>query len=402
MGLKIMVWDARFGQVFTGWATTVLCGLWMLLFLLVYPLLVRLAKAVQKKDLEWRKEFAKHAKEIMKVLAPPKGGKASNVSKMINPTGSMPMSPLSSAGTFVTTKTSNTFAVSTAASQRADTLPHHLVARSRTVEGLWHFRHKMLFQILYYLLASMAGVYLSITILLKDDPLPRFLVSFSSRHQLIYSGVVSFWIRAFVEDFRGRHWMGLGFHVGGRGCGCGCCSCSWDDQVYYISLLHHAVLIFVYIYILATFQLGGLGVQGLLFEAPAALLAWRRLACSSDVPPFWLMDPPTIRMHWTLTMLMFLLARGMASCMWIYTLIPGKGADIVEEYLTENTRLVYHSIAAFFTLANACTFVLMFRWRAMDIDRAEEAQLEMEDFGTASMSSPVSAMALGRSSEASA
>mmetsp|Transcript_98423 Transcript_98423/g.180078 ORF Transcript_98423/g.180078 Transcript_98423/m.180078 type:complete len:506 (-) Transcript_98423:100-1617(-) len=237
--------------------------------------------------------------------------------------------------------------------------------------GLDCYQKKLKRRRLYCLIATLCGVVLLISVFLAADPAEELLMSFSSVHQAIFAMAVGHWINVLWEDFRCRHFL---VQVMSSDHWLSFTSCLALQLFYF---LHSCVSLFTFSFILATRTLGGLGVQCLLFEAPAVVLTHREL-CISQVPmPDWLNEERTLRKVWRLTGLAFVLARGLAFLLWLCSWIPGIGAAMLESSLGESERTVYHVLAAFYFFFNLVEIGLMLNWSREDAERAEDVAAEL-------------------------
>lgn len=122
--------------------------------------------------------------------------------------------------------------------------------------------------------------------------------------------------------------------------------------------MYYAISLLVYGFMLYSSSLGGVGVFGLLFEAPIAILIRQQLACTG-MGSGRARDAAGMRVSWWLTVSLFLITRGLPSVLWIVTLIPGVG---LEKHLDSVELTVYYTLGAFWTCFNLWFFRLVLGW----------------------------------------
>lgn len=235
---------------------------------------------------------------------------------------------------------------------------------------------------IYCLAASAAGLSIFSSCFFRPQPTEAMLMSFGPVQQFFFWMAVGHWVTALWEDWCTRHFLGQGLTVESGG-GLAlfplnlCCT---SAQVMYATYTaHHLVTIFAYIYALWTRELGGVMVQGLLFELPVVFMLRRELGHAQKVPPKWLQNPRRARSHWISTYLAFLVGRGPAECLWIVSMLDTPfGHPLLEESLSSASIVVYHTLAFFFTSLNVRILGLLFCWHWQDVSRATEHQKEQE------------------------
>jgi len=133
-------------------------------------------------------------------------------------------------------------------------------------------------------------------------------------------------------------------------------------------------------------------VQGLIFEVPVMFMLRRELAVAADVPPAWLLRVDSVHAHWLATYAAFALGRGPATCLWIFSLFPGYGANQLRAALGPEARFVYHLLAVFFTSLNLRIIGLFMCWHEKDAQRARDFEAkarlgEVADCGATTLGS---------------
>lgn len=132
---------------------------------------------------------------------------------------------------------------------------------------------------------------------------------------------------------------------------------------------HHAVTIFIYIYILCTGTLSGLlGSLGLIFEAPVVLMNERELALSTVPKPRWLSSLRCVDRHWAWTYTVFIVFRGFATVLYLATLIPGTSFHRCSQnaFAGDEDEVVFHVAGIFFSCLNPVIFALLLMWHQVD------------------------------------
>lgn len=162
------------------------------------------------------------------------------------------------------------------------------------------YRRKLHRMLIYCSLASMVGASFFLQCLPKNQPTQCMLMSFGPAQQFFFWMAVGHWSCALWEDWRSRDLLGQGLTVDSGG-GLAlfplnlCCS---SAQVMYLTYtVHHVITIFAYIYALASHQMGGVMIQGLLFELPVVWMLRRELGHSQKPKPPWLQKSHTTHVH---------------------------------------------------------------------------------------------------------
>lgn len=228
----------------------------------------------------------------------------------------------------------------------------------------------------YCVIASSAGMVLFVECFFKQEPLPAMLASFGPLHQVLFAMAVAHWVVNMWEDWETRAFLGQGLSSDSGG-GLAlfplnvCCGPSSIMLAMYFT--HHTLSAFAYSYSLATHELGGVMVQGFLFELPVMFMLRREIALASLEPPEWLSCPAEVQLHWTLQYLTFALGRGPATCLWLVSILPGYGSETMSEMgLSIGGKVLYHTMALFFTALNLRIVGLYMCWHAQDLARARK------------------------------
>lgn len=243
-----------------------------------------------------------------------------------------------------------------------DKVPKRLLGPGRTNEGLANYQQSLQRQQIFCVLATGAGICLVVSSLMAENPGDELLVSFSAAHQVVFAMALGHWCNMFFEDYQSHHFLALGFaHVR-------YILSSSDYLCPYPSLtlhcmysLYYAIALFTYSFILYSHSLGGVGVVGLLFEAPLVMLIRHELAWTAEAVPPWMKDAEKVRMHWRLTLGLFLATRGLGSVLWLVTLIPGFGISFLEKNLDGVELVIYMTLGFFWTCFNLWFFGLVIR-----------------------------------------
>eukprot|EP00929_Paragymnodinium_shiwhaense_P107541 TRINITY_DN7369_c0_g1_i3.p1 TRINITY_DN7369_c0_g1~~TRINITY_DN7369_c0_g1_i3.p1 ORF type:complete len:416 (-),score=81.17 TRINITY_DN7369_c0_g1_i3:102-1349(-) len=235
---------------------------------------------------------------------------------------------------------------------------------------------------LYCAVAAVAGIVLGVSCLFAEEPLVALLSTFGPVHQVFFTMAIAHWTVNIWEDWQTRALLSQGLSEEGFGglalfplnlC------CGPDKIMLCMYFVHHIASVFAYAYSLCTKKLGGVMVQGLLFELPVVLMLRRELAQASEEPPGWFRKPSRVRAHWCLTYVAFVAGRGPAEVLWLVSMLPGYGSRRLRQELSEVDVVVYHTLAVFFTSINIRMFGLFFCWHEQDATRALE--LWKEDNG---------------------
>ena len=240
--------------------------------------------------------------------------------------------------------------------------------------------------IIYCSVASMAGLLFFMSCFFSPQPTKSMLTSFGPAQQFFFWMAVGHWTAALWEDWHTQEFLGQGLTVESGG-GLAlfplnlCCT---SAQVMYATYtVHHLVTIFAYVYSLWSQELGGVMVQGLLFELPVVFMLRRELghqAAENRKPPGWLQKPRRARTLWWSTYLAFLLGRGPAECLWIISMIPtAYGYELLAESLSLPSIVVYHTLAVFFTSLNLRIIGLLFCWHEQDVAWAKRFEQELRN-----------------------
>jgi len=240
------------------------------------------------------------------------------------------------------------------------------------------YRRKLHRMLIYCSLASMVGASFFLQCLPKNQPTQCMLMSFGPAQQFFFWMAVGHWICALWEDWRSRDLLGQGLTVDSGG-GLAlfpfnlCCN---SAQVMYLTYTaHHVITIFAYIYALASHQMGGVMIQGLLFELPVVWMLRRELGHSQKPKPLWLQKSHTTHVHHFGTYLAFFIGRGPAEVLWIISMLDTSyGQQLLEESLSWSSIVVYHTLAVFFTSLNIRIVGLLMCWHQQDAQQAREIQ----------------------------
>jgi len=228
----------------------------------------------------------------------------------------------------------------------------------------------------YCVIASVVGLLFFAMACMHEDPLPEMLNSFGPVHQVLFTMAIAHWVLNMWEDWETRSFLGQGLKADAMG-GAAlfplnlCCSPSGVMMSMYF--LHHSFAAIVYAYSLATHKLGGVMVQGFLFEIPVTLMLRRELAHASKDPPTWLRSPAGVNTHWLLQYATFLLGRAPATILWLVSILPGYGSQTLSRMdLGTPTLFMYHLMAIFFTSLNLRIIGLYVCWHTEDDARARK------------------------------
>jgi hypothetical protein len=226
----------------------------------------------------------------------------------------------------------------------------------------------------YCVAATLAGVALLGPCFAAADPILELLVNYGPAHQIVFCMAVGHWAVNLWEDWETRHFLGQGLTRDGGG---------GKDALFPLNVclapgtimlvmyfIHHVVTLFAYIFSLATGLLGGVMVQGLIFEMPVMLMLRRDIAVATDPPPAWLMRPRAVQLHWFLTYLAFAVGRLPATVLWIVSLTSSQYHKLVDHAGSDGVLVVYIVMGVFFTSLNIRILGLLITWHANDIAQA--------------------------------
>lgn len=246
----------------------------------------------------------------------------------------------------------------------------------------------------YCVLASVGGLGLFIPCFWAAEPLEEMLGMFGPVHQLFFTVAVGHWSVNLWEDWRTRSYLGQGLtreSMGGLALFPLNLCCSPNNIMLMTYFAHHAITIFAYCYTLATHRLGGVMVQGLLFEIPVCLMLRRECAVAMKTPPAWLLDPQAVNRHWMLTYFAFFLGRCPAECLWVVSVFT-EGEQKLKHHAigAPGSIAIYHVLAAFFTAINLRLIGLYMSWQQQDNAFATEAVVAQRPSAAAGQTSRVS------------
>ena len=234
--------------------------------------------------------------------------------------------------------------------------------------------------LIYCASASLAGMTFFLHSSLQAMPTKAMLTSFGPLHQICFWMAVGHWLVALWEDWHTCPFLGQGLKADSGGglalfplnlC------CSPFGVMYATYTAHHIVTLMAYGYALWTSELGGVMVQGLLFELPVVFMLRRELGIASEELPEWLKLPSRANAHWWMTYAAFLAGRGPAECLWVVSMIPFPyGSELLEQSLSQESLIVYHLLAIFFSSLNIRIVGLLCCWHAQDVTRAKSVQQE--------------------------
>ena len=242
---------------------------------------------------------------------------------------------------------------------------------------LWRFYVLKLRRMLAYCcVASSAGLAMFLVSAFQAEPVKSMLMSFGPVQQFFFWMAVGHWITALWEDWRTRSFLHQGLTSNSAG-GLAffplnlCCSSA--QVMYCMYTAHHVVTVFAYLYTLATYQLGGVMVQGLIFELPVMFMLRRELGNAQHELPGWLQHERSTSRHWRLTYLMFFAGRGIAEVLWVMSMLPGHSGTL-QDCLSDASLVVYHTLAVFFTSLNVRILGLLMCWHQQDVSRARSLE----------------------------
>jgi len=222
----------------------------------------------------------------------------------------------------------------------------------------------------YCVISSIAGVVLFTETFFHEEPLTQMLNSFGPIHQVLFTMAIAHWVINMWEDWETRGFLGQGLK-GDEGGGMAlfplnlCCSPS--GVMLTMFFVHHSFAAIVYTYSLATHELGGVMVQGFLYELPVNFMLRRELAHAGKETPGWLRSKIGVNTHWFLQYGTFLLGRSPATCLWLVSIVPGYGSERLSRMgFGTMTLFIYHSMAIFFTVLNIRIVGLYAVWHMED------------------------------------
>mmetsp|Transcript_17064 Transcript_17064/g.31389 ORF Transcript_17064/g.31389 Transcript_17064/m.31389 type:complete len:471 (-) Transcript_17064:89-1501(-) len=409
--VSVQVWDEQYGQIYTGPVILVWAACWSIVWALMHPIIheiwntmeeeaakdakgkrVKLKAYIQRKEKSPRESPHPNLSHLPSVIAqqpdfqPSKSTDADDLflkdichSRATRPelfrsptAATRSRSPGSFFKEFVSRPKSTV-------TPPQDRLPNHIRAIGRTKKGWLEYTHKLQRELIYYLCAAIAGLTLSAVAVFQDDPVQDLLIHFSSVRQVMFAGAMGHWFVNIFEDIRCWKFASTGLNVSESPSWCCRCVRNWNALA--VNLAHHVVMLVIYGVILGTSRLGGLGVQTLVSELPMVFLNRRMLAYAKDVPPMWMCDPTKVKAHWGITMAMFVLARLPLFGLWLYSLLPGRGADILREHLDPTQKQVFVVLIAMLTVMNLFTAWLLTYLFVIDVTRAAVWSLsEFEGF----------------------
>lgn len=237
------------------------------------------------------------------------------------------------------------------------------------------YRRKLRRMLLHCCLISVLGVILFARALAAANPMEELCCTFSALHQVIFAVVIGHWTVNLWEDWCTRSFLGQGLKSDTLSLFPLNLFCEPRHIMFLMYFVHHVVTVVAYCYSLATHRLGGLMVQGLLFEVPVAFMLRRELAQSMEDLPAWLGRPRAVAWHWALTCLAFVAGRGPAEVLWVWSFIPGERPDKLfsnDRNFDPLARVMYHTLGVFFTALNIRILGLYVSWYKDDIKRARQ------------------------------
>jgi len=203
----------------------------------------------------------------------------------------------------------------------------------------------------------------------------QMLSAFGPEHQVFFAMSISHWALNLWEDWQTRKFLGQGLS-GDDGGGLALFPlnllCGPHQIMLVMYFLHHTMTILAYSYSLATHQMGGVMVQGLMFEMPVLLMLRRELGVACDPLPRWLTHEESVNAHWLLTYALFIIGRGTSLALWFFSVLPGYGSERLAEELRPGDVVLYHCFAVFFTTINVRIVGLFFCWHGQDWRRAQD------------------------------
>mmetsp|Transcript_5639 Transcript_5639/g.11804 ORF Transcript_5639/g.11804 Transcript_5639/m.11804 type:complete len:341 (-) Transcript_5639:7-1029(-) len=222
-------------------------------------------------------------------------------------------------------------------------------------------------------LSSAGGAVLLTRALLSEDPLRELLAAFGPSHQVLFCMAVGHWTVNMWEDGVTRSFLGQGLSrhtAGGLAFFPFNLCCEAKQVMLWVYWVHHFFSAFAYCYSLATHKLGGVMVQGLLFEVPVFLMLRRELGAARSERPIWMLDATSLRRHWGMTYAAFALGRGPAEILWVVSFGTQMGRQMMTDHVDDAGLVIYHLLALFFTGINVRVIGLLMCWHHQDVEIA--------------------------------
>lgn len=245
-----------------------------------------------------------------------------------------------------------------------------------------YYQRKLRRMQIYCVLAAGSGFFLFAYSFSSPEPVEEMLVAFGPAHQVFFSMAVGHWVVNLWEDWCTRGLLAPGMDGDDNGAMAlfpfNLC-CTPSQVMFSIYILHHTITIFAYGFSLVTHSLGGVMVQGLLFEFPVIFTLRRELAISQEDSSGWNLDVRALRRNWWLIYLAFALGRGPAEVLWVVSFSLDYGRERLSEHLDDVGIVVYHTLAVFFTSLNMRIFILLCYWHANDVRVSETNNKPVKD-----------------------
>lgn len=271
--------------------------------------------------------------------------------------------------------------------------PKSATAQAESTDESWseakafHTR-KLRRMMVYCAIASVVGLVLFARCFWSDYLPEMMLAAYGPVYQVFFTMAVGHWLVTLWEDWRTRHFLAQGLD-GREGGGLAlfplnlCCTPA--QVMHFMYVLHHVMTVCAYGFSLATGKLGGVMVQGMLFELPVIFMLRRELGVGSPKRPQWLLNPQAVNIHWCITYAAFAIGRLPAEALWILSMADGTAQEHLRAHFEQPPRfnavageVLYHVLAVFFTSLNLRILGLLCCWHAQDLARANEAKVDME------------------------
>lgn len=239
--------------------------------------------------------------------------------------------------------------------------------------SLRFYNQKLRRMLIYSIASTVAGLAMLAHTLSMPAPFEDMMTGFRLEHQVFFAMAIAHFTINCWEDWvtRGHLGQGLSTDSGGGLTLFPLNLCLNPDHIMLMMyMLHHVATVFAYIYGLATHELSGCMVQGLIFELPVVLMLRREMGIAQNPPPAWLQRERSVHFQWAMTYVFFLLGRLPAEAFWIVAIVPSHGSRLMDQLLGTRSIVVFHTFGVFFTSINIRIFGLLMTWHVRDAQRS--------------------------------
>lgn len=208
----------------------------------------------------------------------------------------------------------------------------------------------------YDIIAGLTSITWLIACICADHTLENLLATSSRATQAMCAMAIGHWATAMYEEYH----MYMGWTRKSAGGLAGCVK----------MIIHHTIALACFVFVLLSGSLGGVGMQGLLFEVPIIPLAIRDYAKFSQAEFYsqrW-----AVNLLWTHVYALYPLFRGFCSVLWIASLVPGPVREALRASVHGASFIAYHIGSVVFLIVNIIVVLHYIPMHKEDLRKTQE------------------------------